>query len=123
MARTGENIYKRKDGRWEGRCIIGYDKNGKAKYKYVYAKTYKAVKDKRLSILSQKKTESLKQCTLKTQQKFENTLDDWLACKKISVKESTYIRYKNSIENHIKPHLGDYDITQIDTTVIEKVCI
>ena len=48
MARTGENIYKRKDGRWEGRCIVNYDKNGKAKYKYVYAKTYKAVKDKLL---------------------------------------------------------------------------
>lgn len=30
MARRGENIYKRKDGRWEGRCIIGHDENGRA---------------------------------------------------------------------------------------------
>ena len=120
MARTGENIYKRKDGRWEGRCIVNYDKNGKAKYKYVYAKTYKAVKDKLLLVSSQNNSGSSKQCTFKIQQKFENTLDEWLSCKKMSVKGSTYIRYKNSIENHIKPHLGNYDITQIDTAIIEK---
>ena len=36
MARTGENIYKRKDGRWEARYIKYYDGSGKAKYGYVY---------------------------------------------------------------------------------------
>ena len=40
MPRTGENIYKRKDGRWEGRYIK--EKNGgKAKYGSVYARSYK----------------------------------------------------------------------------------
>ena len=34
MSRTGENIYKRKDGRWEARYIDSYDGNGKAKYKF-----------------------------------------------------------------------------------------
>lgn len=123
MARTGENIYKRKDGRWEGRCIIAYDKNGKAKYKYVYAKTYKAVKEKLLSVLSQKKTDISSQDNQNKatdKQKFENTLDEWLSHKKISIKESTYIRYKNSIENHIKPRLGGYDIAKIDNAIIEN---
>ena len=32
MARTGENIYKRKDGRWEARYITSYDANGKDLY-------------------------------------------------------------------------------------------
>ena len=32
MAKRGENIYKRKDGRWEGRFIKGYDLSGKAQY-------------------------------------------------------------------------------------------
>ena len=36
MARHGENIYKRKDGRWEGRYIKGFDAEGKAKPGYVY---------------------------------------------------------------------------------------
>ena len=32
MPRRGENIYKRKDGRWEGRYIKQYDIKGKAQY-------------------------------------------------------------------------------------------
>lgn len=52
MARRGENIYKRKDGRWEGRYKAGYDGNGKAKYRSVYAKTYQAVKEKLMSLKS-----------------------------------------------------------------------
>ena len=46
MARRGENIYKRKDGRWEGRYIGCYDENHKAKYVYIYGKTYTEVKQK-----------------------------------------------------------------------------
>ena len=45
MPRRGENIYKRKDGRWEGRYIKGHS-CGKVKYGYVYAKTYSEVKQK-----------------------------------------------------------------------------
>ena len=32
MPRKGENIRKRKDGRWEGRYIKGYGQDGKAIY-------------------------------------------------------------------------------------------
>ena len=46
MPRKGENIYKRKDGRWEGRYILSYDSNGKAKYAYIYGKSYNEVKKK-----------------------------------------------------------------------------
>ena len=44
MARRGENIYKRKDGRYEGRYIKDHDENGKPLYGYVYAKCYGEVK-------------------------------------------------------------------------------
>ena len=37
MARKGSNIYKRKDGRYEGRVPVGYRENGTLKYKSVYA--------------------------------------------------------------------------------------
>ena len=46
MPKKGENIYRRKDGRWEGRFIKGYHADGKAKYGYVYGKTYSEVKQK-----------------------------------------------------------------------------
>ncbi len=35
MSKKGENIYKRKDGRWEGRYIKCYDGGGKAKYQHL----------------------------------------------------------------------------------------
>lgn len=45
MARKGRNIYKRKDGRWEGRILYprGYEKKG---YMSFYGHTYKEVKKK-----------------------------------------------------------------------------
>jgi len=45
MPRTGSNIYKRKDGRWEGRYSKDRDSNGKIIYGYVYAKSYTEVKN------------------------------------------------------------------------------
>ena len=46
LSRKGENIYKRKDGRWEGRYIKGHNDTKKAIYGYVYAYSYKEVKEK-----------------------------------------------------------------------------
>jgi len=36
MARRGENIYKRKDGRWEGRYKSGVRADGTARYSSIY---------------------------------------------------------------------------------------
>ena len=52
MARKGENIYKRKDGRWEGRYIRGRKPDGTAVYGSVYGKKYGEVKDKLLPLKS-----------------------------------------------------------------------
>lgn len=49
----GENIYYRKDGRWEGRYAIGRKSNGRIKYGYVYGKTYQTVRDKLLPLKQQ----------------------------------------------------------------------
>ena len=47
MARKGENIFYRKDGRWEARYVKERDYSGKNIYGYVYGKTYQEVKNKR----------------------------------------------------------------------------
>lgn len=119
MARTGENIYKRKDGRWEARYIASYDVNRKAKYKYLYARTYTEVKAK---LLKAQKCTYLICDTKKTndKEKYEFWLDEWLNTKRLGVKESTYIRYRNTIENHIKPELGKYPISKISTSLMEQ---
>ena len=47
MPRTGENIYKRKDGRWEARYANGVNAKGQKTYASVYADSYREVKKKR----------------------------------------------------------------------------
>ena len=119
MSRTGENIYKRKDGRWEARYIDSYDGNGKAKYKYLYAPTYTEVKAKLLKAQNYADLSSDLEKT-KDKEKYEYWLDAWLHAKRLGVKESTYIRYRNTIENHIKPDLGKYPISKISTSLMEQ---
>ena len=46
MSKKGENIYKRKDGRWEARYIKGYSPEGRARYGYCYGRTYYEAKKK-----------------------------------------------------------------------------
>lgn len=118
MARTGENIYKRKDGRWEGRFIYSYGENGKAKYKYVYARTYSEAKAK---LIQEQQGENLTPHYSNPSQKtkYEYWLNEWLSLKKLKIKESTYIRYRNSIQNHINPQLGKYPIEKISTALME----
>ena len=47
MSRKGENIFKRNDGRYEGRYVKDYI-GGKAIYGYVYARTYDECKKKEI---------------------------------------------------------------------------
>lgn len=59
MPRKGENIYKRQDGRYEGRYIKEYGLDGKAKYRYIYGKHIPMLRsvlyDKKLSLKTQEK--------------------------------------------------------------------
>ena len=50
MSRKGENIYHRRDGRWEGRRIVGKKEGGGYHFRYAYGKTYREVKEK-LSVI------------------------------------------------------------------------
>ncbi|MCB7105468.1 hypothetical protein [Eubacterium callanderi] len=47
MKNYRKNVRKRADGRYEARCIVGYNNiYGKAVYRYLYAKTYQKVVEK-----------------------------------------------------------------------------
>ncbi|MCD8103703.1 MAG: site-specific integrase [Lachnospiraceae bacterium] len=51
MGRPGENIHKRKDGRWEARVVIGTPVDGKTKYKSFYSRNYQDVRTKKKEFL------------------------------------------------------------------------
>ena len=90
MSRKGENIYKRKDGRWEARYIHHYV-NGKAKYKSLYGNTYSEVKAKRQEELQ--KPEFLRTSAVRQLATLSEICALWLKDRKPDVKESTYTRY------------------------------
>lgn len=46
MARRGENIHKRKDGRWEGRYIKARTPDRRICWGYIYGTTYAEVKQR-----------------------------------------------------------------------------
>ena len=118
MSRTGENIYKRKDGRWEGRYIRLYDASGKSKYGYIYAKTYSEAKQKLAELrCSSRQTEApLSGVTTK----YDNVLTAWLQSSRTSIKESTFAKYCQLIDSHIRPALGQYALSKISTQLIES---
>ena len=69
MARKGENIFKRKDGRWEGRYIKRRE-NGKTVYGYVFGKSYSEAKKKKAeamrSLSSQDTTHQIRFAGIRT---------------------------------------------------------
>lgn len=117
MAKKGENIYKRKDGRWEGRYIRFYDEIGKPKYGYIYGKTYNDVKQRLVEkkAYSVNQAETLSRCSAL----YSDVLYLWLQSTRINIKESTYARYSQLIETHIRPQLGKYQLSKISTQLIE----
>lgn len=119
MPRKGENIYKRKDGRWEGRYIKSRDQSGKAQYGYVYAKSYRDLKAK-LNNINWTKKEKPDTSKKRTTLSFDYIAQEWLQTKKAYVKESTFMRYSYLLENYILPVLGNYEIAVIQNQDINR---
>lgn len=115
MSKRGDNIHKRKDGRWEGRYKKGRTVNGNIQYGSVYGKSYREVKEK----LNAVNKESFKSVIPKGRDKtFGEVLDLWMANNKIRLKGGTINKYRNLIDTHIMPELGSVPITTIDATII-----
>lgn len=110
MSRKGENIFKRKDGRWEARYIHHYE-NGVAKYRYIYGKTYTEVKRKRL--IDQSTPNINKILKMQSVYSFEKLAFEWLNSIENTVKESTYSRYYRIIKKYLIPKLCQYDLNNI----------
>lgn len=116
MAKRGSNIYKRKDGRFEGRVSVGFKENGKLKYRYVYGHTLAEVKEKMAQVYSGQNTQE--------QSKIKMTVKDiseqWLAEKKMTVKTASYSSYRNLLHNHIYPKLGGIRYTALTKQMLNR---
>ena len=118
MPRRGENIYRRKDGRWEGRILRDHTANHKPLYTYIYGHSYKEVKEKmdvnRVMTANRLRGSSV----LAERTSFTEFAESWLVGRKSKVKESTYAHYRRLIDRHIIPLLGELSVQKITDDVL-----
>lgn len=105
MARKGENIYKRKDGRWEARYEKGRNSKGQIIYGSLYGKSYREVREKKINSIVKlpvtktiSPSESVNICDVSTR---------WLESIRHTVKESTYSCYLTLIQKHILTYFNN----------------
>lgn len=116
MSKKGENIRKRKDGRWEGRYKRGRKENGEILYGSVYGKTYREVKEKmRVAMVAPK---DVNPPNVSAEMTFAILLHKWQESNEIRLKGGTKTRYENLINTHIIPELGGLKLSDINATTI-----
>ena len=120
MARRGENIRKRKDGRWEGRYTLQDGETGKSVSHSVYARTYREAKDK----LSEAKKEAERVRAKRAspgEVLWDMAAEEWLASVELRKKYATYMKYRSVYEKHIKKTLGGIPLSQVDENILASV--
>ena len=115
MSRRGDNIHRRKDGRWEARFIERYTEEGKACYKSIYARSYTEVKEKVKSY--QKQELKPKPVTSKT---VDEVCHEWLESISIRIKQSTYALYYARITKHIIPYFKNINVSKINNDMVNR---
>lgn len=111
MPKRGENIYKRKDGRWEGR-FAKEKQDGKTHYGYVYAKTYAEVKEK----LLYEKTHYMEVTMLYSNKNFtfHELAEEWFCSLQPQIKESSSVKYRNILDTYLYPTFSNRNIYSIE---------
>ena len=136
MARHGENIRKRKDGRWEGRYLVYSEEKGKKLYRSVYGRTYEAAKEKltmkKISLMETRgmhagnaaaekegsgngsgKKSGLEGQTQPENLMFSELAAGWLGEVRQTRKASTYVKYSMVYRVHLEPVLREVKASDI----------
>ena len=105
-------IRQRKDGRWEGRAVVGYDDKGLPKTKNVLAKTKHECQEKLtklMEIVGSAKSEKI--CA---DMPFGEWMDFWYQTYiKSGLRPATQNTYESTIYQHIIPQLGKIPLCQL----------
>ena len=111
-------VRKRKDGRWEGRIVIGHKEDGTPIYKSVFAKTQKELMPKLHSAI-----DCYRDADLREQGKM--TLSEWIerwltSYAEPTLRESTVRGYRSDVRRHILPALGNKMLRSITQRDVQK---
>ena len=106
------SVRLRKDGRWEGRVVIGYDEKGLPRTKNVLAKTKRECQEK-LKQLRETVT-GLRTEKVRPEMPFGEWLDFWYQnYVKPQIRPTTQANYEAKIYQHIIPELGKIPLNQL----------
>lgn len=118
MARRGENIYKRKDGRYEGRYVVGKKANGQTKFGYVFARQYAEARSKlieakaaRLAVVET----GMPVCRRSVGEWMRHWMEEDV---RGMVKASSWQTYQNQMNRHILPRLGGLRLCTVTPAVV-----
>lgn len=120
--KNGEGTVRlRKDGRWEGRVVIGYDENGLPKTKNVLAKTKGECIEKLKALKSTITPDT--PVKLKADMPFGEWLDYWYEsyCKP-NVRPGTQSNYEGYIRWYLRPKLGSIPLNKLTVSDIQQMC-
>lgn len=114
------SVHLRKDGRWEGRYVVGYDEFGLPKTKNVLAKT-KTECQQKLKKLKEECGGTIKSEKLKPDMRFGDWLDYWYQNhSKPRLRPSTQQEYELRIYKHIIPELGNIPLNELSQDALQQ---
>lgn len=123
MGRKGENIRKRKDGRWEARIVTGHDLSSKVKYHSIYGKTYQEAKNKRNEWLIEQAAKEKSLCqdhSFNPKITVAQFMQEWLEEQRHSVKQSSHAHYVYLLEKHVLPDIGSYYLAAVTNSMLDN---
>ena len=122
MAKRRKNgkgmLRQRKDGRWEGRVVVGYDEKGLPKTKNVLAKTKTECAEKLEKLREEYRPPSTR---CKPDMLFGDYIDFWYEnfCKP-AVRPLTQQNYENRIYDHIIPEIGKIPLNKLSQNDLQQ---
>ena len=117
--KQGEGTLRlRKDGRWEGRVVVGYNDNGLPVTKNVTAKT-KSECVVKLKILKEQCDKPIEK--INSEMSFGEWIDFWYQtyCKH-TIRITTQLEYENRIYKHIIPEIGKIPLNQLTQSDLQQ---
>lgn len=115
MSRRGENIFKRKDGRWEARYVKEIALDGTKKYGSVYARTYHEVKEKQQMCINEPPSPKSKSSLTVSE-----IMQEWLYEGKNQLKISSYQKYSCIFHNHISDKIGKLPLRYVSSQTLTQ---
>ncbi len=116
---SGDGMVRKRQGKWEGRIVVGHKADGAPIFRYVYAKTQKELLDKlHQKINIYQDAELTEDSNMTLGEWMDKWLDEYVEG---TVRPSTICGYRGYSEHYIKPHLGNKKVSQLTSMDIQRL--